>query len=96
MSHWLDLGRKQAAVFTDNNLGYVESLITCVVPKKIMIMCYYILLRQKALIKIEDLPLDQKTTLWETSKYFDKGRLNKDQIVELAKCLYTVEYFLNN
>lgn len=95
MSEWLELGKKQSSLFVDNNLSYMESLVTCIVPRKIMHMCYYILLANKKIKKIEDLPLDQKTSIWEMAKEISNGRLGGPDLIILSKCLYALEFFLN-
>lgn len=92
---WIELGRKQASLFMDNNLPYVECLITADCNRSILNTCYNVLVRSKKMIPIDKLPEKEKLTLWETAKEFAKDRMNKEQLIELVKALLTLEYFLN-
>lgn len=91
----LELGAKQALMFSDNHLAYTELLVTANTPRLILSYCYSTLCRLGKLQPIEELQLEQKYILWETAKEFSKDRLNKDEMVQLVKSLYSLEYYLN-
>lgn len=95
MSDWIEIGKKQAIDFMNNNVAFMEVLITCVVPIKLMLLCYRSLVIKKAIKELESLPVNQKNTIWEQAKEFSNGRLNKDQLIDLCRSLYTLEYLLN-
>ncbi len=94
MSMILDLGKKQSEIFISDNIGYVNSIITCKVPRQILLDCYSVLTRSGILKPIEDMPKEEKRNVWETAKEFAKDRLDKDQLIELVKALISLEYFL--
>lgn len=95
MSSWIDLGKKQAALFMQDNVTYIEILVTGDCSRAILHTCYNILVRQNNLIPIEQLPPTEKTNLWESGKEFANGRLDEKKGIELVKALYALEYLLN-
>jgi hypothetical protein len=88
------LGKKQSEIFNLNNTGYVESLVTCITPKNIMLSCYKTLTRKNEIPIIESLPINEKEGIWSMAKDISAGRLGKDGLIELCRCLITLEYFL--
>lgn len=91
----LDLGQKQAALFTANNLAYCEILVTCECPRHILVSAYRCLVRLGKLAPIEDLLQEQKEVAWQTAKDIAKGRMGQKALVEVVQALLTIEYFLN-
>lgn len=91
----LGLGQLQAQLFVSNNVAYCETLVTCDCPRKILVMTYERLVRQRKIIPIEDMLQDQKQTAWDTAKEIAKGRLGRKALVEVVQALLTIEYFLN-
>ena|ERR1700749_2645065 len=89
------LGRKQHELFLSDNLLYMECLIKFDGPRTILNYAYKSLVSHRLADPIESFPIDQKKYLWETAKEFSLGRLNQEKTIELAKALYTLEYFLN-
>jgi hypothetical protein len=91
----LDLGAKQAEMFSKDHLVYAELLVTANAPRLILSYCYSALCRLGKIPPIEGLLLEQKYVLWETAKEFSKGRLSETEGVQLVKSLYALEYYLN-
>ncbi len=90
----LELGRKQAQLFTANNVAYCEALVTCYCPREIMVLTYHRLVRQGKITPIEDMLQEQKETAWQTAKDMAAGRLGKAALIEVVKALLVIEYFL--
>lgn len=95
MSDWINIGKKQTNDFMNNNVGFIEGLITLDVPIKLMLLCYKSLVIKRLIKELELLPIDQKNTIWEQAKEFANDRLNKDQLIDLCRSLYALEYLLN-
>lgn len=91
----LDLGRKQAQLFTANNVAYVETLVTCYCPRDILLKCYYGLVRRGKVTAIEDMLQHEKESAWETAKDLAKGRLRIKELKDVVRALVAIEYFLN-
>lgn len=92
---FLDLGRKQAELFTSNNLAYCENLVTCSCPREILLLAYFRLVRERKIIPYEDLLQPDKDKARQLTLDIAKGRLNDRQLRELVKSLLAIEYFLN-
>jgi hypothetical protein len=91
----LHLGRQQAQLFTDNNVAYCEVLVTANCPRTILLMAYYRLVKERKLIAIEELPIQQKETAWQMAKDIAQGRLGRKLLIEVVQSLLALEYFLN-
>lgn len=92
----LDFGRKQAALFENDNVAYTEALLRLTGSRKAMVWLYDILRNYKYLVPIEDLEKDVKEKMWLTVKDICSGRVeDKDKLVEMCKSFYALEYFLN-
>lgn len=57
--------------------------------RELLVMCYADCVNRKEFKRIEDLPADQKTEIWNETKKESKG-LNKRQCIELAKIVYMI------
>jgi hypothetical protein len=90
-----ELGCKQAALFEIDNITYCEVRVTCYTPRQILLYAYHSLVRQRKIIPIEELLIEDKEIAWRTAKEFAKGRLGKKALIEVAQALLTLEYFLN-
>jgi len=91
----LEIGSKQATMCNDDSVTYINCLVTCDGMRQLMATVYACLTYIKRLPKIEDLSLEEKTTLWEETKEFANNRLDLKETIKLSKCLYTIEHFLN-
>lgn len=90
----LDLGRRQAHLFQEDNVAYCEDLITCSGPRRLLVVAYGGLVRRQKLTAIEDLLQNEKEAAWELAKELAKGRLGRRELIEVVKAMYAIEYFL--
>lgn len=93
-SKFLDLARKQADLFMNNNIAWIESLVTTDCIKSIMEIGYNVLVRQKAIVEIGKMPIEEKENLWESTKEFCRDRLTVVEMKRVAKALICLEYLL--
>jgi hypothetical protein len=91
----LELGRKQALMFHDNNLAYCEVLVTCCSPRHILLNAYQQLVRLHKIIAYEDLLQDELEEARQMTLDIAKGRLSNKELRELAKALLAIAYFLD-
>lgn len=91
----LDLGRKQAQMFQDNNVPYCEVLVTCGSPRHILLNAYQHLVRLRKITAYEDLLQDELEEARQMTLDIAKGRLSNRELRELAKALLAIAYFLN-
>lgn len=94
MSLTFHLARKQGEIFEKDNVGYMKSIPFVQTPQSILLGCYEILVRQVKVKKIEELSEVDQRNIWDTAKEFAAGRLNKEELIRLSKCLYALEYIL--
>ena len=94
-SKWLLLAEQQAQLFVKDNIAFSETLVTCKVSKQIMLGAYKILVTRRTIKPLEQLSREEKRICWDTSKDIAKDRLSIDDLIDLAKALYALEYFLN-
>lgn len=95
MSLWMELVVYQSKLFNDNNTGYCSTLVGCESIRKMWVVAYNCLVCLKRISPIENLSIEEKTTIWETAKDIASERLGKQEMIELCKSLYTLEYILN-
>jgi hypothetical protein len=93
-SPFLDLAYKEAETFQNNNVAWMECLITCDCTKSIMELGYNILVRKGKIIPIEKMTQAEKENIWNSAREFSKGRLDKEGLIKVAKGLVTLEYLL--
>jgi hypothetical protein len=91
----LDLARKQAQMFQDNNLAYCEVLVTAQSPRHILVNSYHQLVRLGKIIAYEDLLQDDLEEARRMTLDIAKGRLSNKELRELAKALLAIAYFLD-
>lgn len=97
MSLYLDLGKMYAEDFEKDNIMFMSGLIGIERAQDILCGCYHFLCSVNKLTDLELLPIEGKKIIWETAKEMADGRLkNNDQMIKLCKCLYALEYLLNN
>lgn len=89
------LAKKQAELFNENNITYIDCLVRSNGLKSIWLGAYADLINLKEIEPIDKLPSDEKKILWETATEFSKGLLSKENNIELCKALYTLEYLLS-
>jgi hypothetical protein len=92
---WIDLGRKQVDVFTQDHETYLECIVKYKGIRDIMMAVYKTLLSIKILQPLEEQPYEGKLHVWETAKEIAKDRMDKEGVIKLSKILYTIEYYLN-
>lgn len=90
------LGKRQAESFEKDNIRYMKALPFVEVPQIILLQCYNIFVSSRKIKKIEELPVQDKQTIFDTAKEISMGKLGKEQLVRLCKCLYSLEFILNN
>ena len=91
----LELGRKQAQMFQDNNLAYCEVLVKDSCNRHILLQTYHILVRREKITAYEDLLADDLEQAREITLDIAKGRLSNKELRELAKALLAIAYFLD-
>jgi len=91
----LDAGYKQAAMCNNDSVTYINCLVACVGIRQFMLHIYNGLVGSKRIPKIENLPVEEKNSLWEQTKEFANNTLNLPETIKLSKCLYALEYLLN-
>lgn len=92
---WIELGYKHAAMCNENSVSYINCLVDGVGLRLIMVTVYNALVVTKRIIKIEDIAVEEKNTLWLQTKEFANNTLNLQETIKLSKCLYALEYLLN-
>lgn len=90
----IKIGKQQAAMCNNNSVVYINCLVKFSTMRHLMTSIYNALVHTKFVSKIEDLPLEEKTTLWEQTKAFANNTLNLPETIKLSKCLYAIEYLL--
>lgn len=93
-STFIEMGRKQAELFHQNNQVYIDCLVKFDSPRHIMLLAYSVLVGSGKLVPVESLPLEDKNQLWILTKEFAAGRMEKTKSLELAKALYTLEHYM--
>lgn len=91
----LELGRKQAQMFQDNNIAYCETLVTCLSPRHILLTVYSQLVRLHKITAYEDLLQEDLEEARQMTLDIAKGRLSNRELRELAKALLAIAYFLD-
>jgi hypothetical protein len=81
--------------FYSNEPGYIECLVTAKSIRKIMTGIYNSRVFTQKIIPIEKLSEEEKIELWEQTKAYAKGRLNKTELIELAKAVWCLANILD-
>lgn len=92
----IDVGRKYARLFEEDNLKFTNAMLFLSGSRKFVKWIYRLLVNRKLLMPLEDLPQEQKESMWEFVKDICKGgdRI-KEKMHEMAIVFYVIEYFLN-
>lgn len=90
----VELGKKQAALFEENNVAYVSCLVKFNSQRNILVWCYTSFVGAKKINPIEDILPSEKKSMWEMANEIANGILDKDGLIELCKAFYTLEYLL--
>jgi hypothetical protein len=91
----VEVGQKQAALFHQNNVVYIDCLVKYKTIRTLMVAVYNSLVFNKKIDRIENLLIEEKAALFESAKDFAKETLDTKQMINLCKSLYTLEYLLN-
>lgn len=91
---WIKLGCLQMDIFEKDSITYFDMLVTSLNQRVIMYMCYFVSVRMKLVVPLEDLPETEKRELWDRAKELAADRLDNEQTIRLSKCLYTIQCFL--
>lgn len=95
MSIYLEMGKKYAADFEKDNIGFCKGLPGVPVAMQILSSCYEIFVRGNKIKKIEALAKEEKNIMWETAKEIADGRItNNEGMIRLCTCLYALEFIL--
>jgi len=90
------IGRKEAAYFENDNVGYTEEIIMLNCRRSIMCWVYSEMKKHKKIVPIEQLDEEDKKQLWKFTIDICAGRVTeKKKKIEVLKTFYTLEYFLN-
>lgn len=92
----VNAGRKYAQLFENDNLGFTQAMLRLSGSRMLMKWVYGLLVGRKQLTKLEDLPQEEKESMWEFIKDIcvDEFR-TKEMMYQMVIVFYTIEYFLN-
>lgn len=100
-TEFIELGRKQAALFNwdrpgmqEANQTFVNLLLDSYTFRQIMVLAYKSLVAYKVFCKIEDLSDDQKNKLFESTVEFTGQLKGADKAKDICRCMYTLEFYL--
>jgi len=92
----LDVGRKYARSFEQDNLRFTDSLLNLGGCRKMMVWLYCLLRNIGKLTPLEELPQEEKEHMWEFVKEICVGEhRQREKMREMMMVFYTLEYFLN-
>lgn len=90
----LALGRSQAQMFQQNNIAFCEVLVTCTVPRQILLSAYYQLVRREKILALEDMLYQDQVEAGAIGKDIAKGRLERKELKDVIRALIAINYFL--
>lgn len=90
----IHMGHCQAQIFRNNNFSWMECLVNGKSQSYIMNSIYRSIVGKKIIIPIEELPVEEKTRLFDVIKEFAPKSFTKERYIESCKSLYALEYFL--
>lgn len=93
---FLQLGIKQVQLFKDDPETFLELLITAPSQRSVLFSVYNTLRSSGRITPMEDLPEEFKKDIWQEAKDRAKGRLPVDKLILLSKCLYVLNWLLEN
>ena len=78
----------------DAQIGLVTSAFSLSI-RKTWLAIYHWSVGKNLIVKVEHLDIEIKTELWNSTKEICQGKeLTKEQMIEVSKALYTIEYWL--
>lgn len=90
------IGRKEAAYFENDNIGYTEEIISFNCRRSIMVWVYSELKKNNKIVPIENLAPEDKNNMWGFIKEICAGKTeDQKRMIEVCKVFYVIEYFLN-
>jgi len=91
----IEIGKKMSSSFEDHSVEFMDALVDGNGMRGLLEWVYFVLVGEKIITRIEELPTERKRNLWEGAKEFAKERIEKEKIIQLSRCLYAIEYYLN-
>lgn len=89
------LGLKQIALLQDNNVAFMDGLVTCDSIRGLMHRIYTAFVARKLINPIEQMEIKEKEDLWMLTKEISSDRLDTGESVKLSRILYCMEFLLN-
>jgi hypothetical protein len=89
------LAAQQVESFYKNEPVYIECLVKFKSLRKIMLGIYNSQVSLNKILPIEKLNEGDKMELWEQTKTYSNNRLNKNEIIELAKTVWCLSNLLD-
>jgi hypothetical protein len=93
---FIEMGYKQAEMCRNNPEVYINLLVTAGSQRTVLWNVYGAMVAEKIIEPIEALSEIRRRELWNQAKADGKGRLEADKLILLAKCLYTINFLLEN
>lgn len=91
---FIEMGYKHAKMCNEDSVSYINCLVKGAGIRLVMVTIYNALVATKRIKKIEDIPIEEKITLWEQTKEFANNTLSLAETIKLSRCLYALEYLL--
>lgn len=96
MSTFMTLARKQAELFQNNHVVWMDAFVGSDCIRHIMLVAYNILVKDRKMKRIEDMLEDEKRNIWLTTEEFSKGRLDSGDKADMCRGLLSLEYILTS
>lgn len=91
-----EVGYKQAELFSENNLTYMECLVHGISFQNLLNSCYKLLVKTNMATEVTLLPIEEKQRLFEVIKEFAPREYTKEQYLFACSALYGLEYYLKS
>lgn len=92
----LRIGREQTHQFENACEAYITDLIEYNPRRQMMVWIYQDLVKAQRLLPIESYDQETRNRMWFNVKELIAGRTNdRDKMIEIAKTMYLIEYFIN-
>lgn len=86
------LAKKQADLFQQNNVAWMDTMATSWTIQEIMRLSYGFLVRTGSMKRLED--LEDRESIWKSVDEFSKGQTDEKVRNRIAISLLTLEYLL--
>jgi hypothetical protein len=83
-------------MLTTNPEVYLKVMAGSVATRMVLIDIYLQLIKDGKLLRVQELDHEHKLRLWEYVKEFYPDSVERQVGIEISKCVYTIEYILNN